>query len=179
MTLNCFLYNSPGKFIAAYRDCMRSATDVMIQFPFYGGIMGIMSASGLDKVLSNLLAQASSADTFYALAFLVTTFFNLFIPSQGGQWIVQGGILVDAANQVGAHIPYVINAYIFGDECTNLLQPLYLIPALALGMKLKEAWGLCAFLYAFWLTSNCIGLYLLPLIFLETNGFVCSRKRLS
>ena len=92
MTLNCFLYNSPGKFIAAYRDCMRSATDVMIQFPFYGGIMGMMSASGLDRVLSNLLAQASSADTFYVLTFLVTTFFNLFIPSQGGQWIVQGGI---------------------------------------------------------------------------------------
>ncbi|MGE4527235.1 MAG: TIGR00366 family protein [Rhodospirillaceae bacterium] len=167
LTLNCFLYSSPSKFLGAYRDSMRSATDVMIQFPFYGGIMGMMTASGLDKAISNMLATFGTADSFYTLSFLSAALLNLFIPSQGGQWIVQGGILTDAAQQLGAHIPYVMNAFVAGDEVTNLLQPLYLIPALALvGMKLKEAWGICAFLCVFWLGFMSIGFYVLPKIFL-------------
>lgn len=166
MTLNCFLYNSPSRFVGAYRDSMRTATDVMLQFPFYGGIMGMMTASGLDKAISNMLVNAGSAESFYTLSFLSAALLNLFIPSQGGQWIVQGGILTDAATQLGAHIPYVMNAFVAGDEVTNLLQPLYLIPALALvGMKLKEAWGLCAFICAFWLLFMSIGFYLLPMVF--------------
>lgn len=166
MTINCFLYSSPSKFVGAYRDSMRSATDVMLQFPFYGGIMGMMTASGLDKAISNMLVNAGSVDSFYTLSFLSAALLNLFIPSQGGQWIVQGGILTDAAQQLGAHLPYVMNAFVAGDEVTNLLQPLYLIPALALvGMKLKEAWGLCAFLCAFWLAFMSIGFYILPMIF--------------
>ena len=166
MTLNCFLYSSPSKFVGAYRDSMRSATDVMLQFPFYGGIMGMMTASGLDKAISNMLVNAGSVDSFYTLSFLSAALLNLFIPSQGGQWIVQGGILSDAAQQLGAHMPYVMNAFVAGDEVTNLLQPLYLIPALALvGMKLKEAWGLCAFLCAFWLLFMGVGFYILPMIF--------------
>lgn len=167
LTLNCFLYSSPSKFLGAYRDSMRSATDVMIQFPFYGGIMGMMTASGLDKAISSMLVSVGSADSFYTLSFLSAALLNLFIPSQGGQWIVQGGILTDAAQQLGAHVPYVMNAFVAGDEVTNLLQPLYLIPALALvGMKLKEAWGVCAFLCSFWLVFASIGFYVLPKIFL-------------
>ncbi len=166
MILNCFLYNSPGKFLGAYRDSMRSATDVMIQFPFYGGIMGMMTASGLGKAISALLVEIGTKDTFYMFSFLSAAILNLFIPSQGGQWIVQGPILVDAAKELGASIPYVLNAFVAGDEVTNLLQPLYLIPALALvGMKLKDAWGICAFLCVFWLLTMGIGFYVLPLIF--------------
>lgn len=166
LTLNCFLYNSPSKFVNAYRDSMRSATDVMLQFPFYGGIMGMMTASGLGRAISDLLVSIGTKETFYALSFLCAGLLNLFIPSQGGQWIVQGPILTDAANQLGAHIPYVINAFVAGDEVTNLLQPLYLIPALALvGMKLKDAWGICAFLCMFWLAFMGIGFVVLPMIF--------------
>jgi len=166
LTLNCFLYNSPSRFLNAYRDTMRSATDVMIQFPFYGGIMGMMTASGLGKAISDMLVNVGSVDSFYTLSFLSAALLNLFIPSQGGQWIVQGPILTEAANSLGAYIPYVMNAFVAGDEVTNLLQPLYLIPALALvGMKLKQAWGICAFLCMFWLLFMGIGFYVLPLMF--------------
>jgi short-chain fatty acids transporter len=166
MILNCFLYNSPSKFLSAYRNTKRSATDVMIQFPFYGGIMGMMTASGLGKAISDLLVQIGTKDSFYTLSFLSAGLLNMFVPSQGGQWIVQGPILVEAAQQLGANIPWVINAFVAGDECTNLLQPLYLIPALAIvGMKLKDAWGVCAFVCAFWLLTACVSFYILPMIF--------------
>ncbi|MGN0712285.1 MAG: TIGR00366 family protein, partial [Anaerovoracaceae bacterium] len=79
------------------------------------------------------------------------------------QIIVQGPLLLDAANQLGANSIDVINAFVYGDECTNLLQPLYLIPMLAVvNMKLKDAWGMCAFICLFWFIVVTIGYLVVP-----------------
>lgn len=165
LTLNAFLYNTPKKFVDAFKDTMRSASEVMLQFPFYGGIMGMMMASGLGKVLADFLIRIASQDTIYMYSFLSAAFVNLFIPSQGGQWIVQGPILMEAGKAMNANLPLIMNAFVSGDEVTNLLQPLYVIPALALvGMKLKEVWGFMAFICTFWLVIASIGFVVLPKI---------------
>ena len=163
LTLNAFLYNTPKKFVDAFKDTMRSASEVMLQFPFYGGIMGMMMASGLGKVLADFLIRIASQDTIYMYSFLSAAFVNLFIPSQGGQWIVQGPILMEAGKAMNANLPLIMNAFVAGDEVTNLLQPLYVIPALALvGMKLKEVWGFMAFICTFWIVIASIGFVVLP-----------------
>ncbi len=165
LTLNAFLYNTPKKFVDAFKDTMRSASEVMLQFPFYGGIMGMMMASGLGKVLADFLIRIASQDTIYMYSFLSAAFVNLFIPSQGGQWIVQGPILMEAGKAMNANLPLIMNAFVAGDEVTNLLQPLYVIPALALvGMKLKEVWGFMAFICTFWLVIASVGFVVLPKI---------------
>ena len=165
LTLNAFLYNTPKKFVDAFKDTMRSASEVMLQFPFYGGIMGMMMASGLGKVLADFLIRIASQDTIYMYSFLSAAFVNLFIPSQGGQWIVQGPILMEAGKAMNANLPLIMNAFVAGDEVTNLLQPLYVIPALALvGMKLKEVWGFMAFICTFWIVIASIGFVVLPKI---------------
>jgi short-chain fatty acids transporter len=161
---NCFLYNSPRKFFSAYRENIFLATDVMIQFPFYGGIAQMMSASGFAAVVVAGIVSISSAQSIPVWSFISAAIVNLFIPSQGGQWIVQGPLIVDATTQLGGSLPNVINAFVYGDECTNLLQPLYLIPALAVvNMKLKEVWGYCAYICVFWFVITCFGLYFIPM----------------
>lgn len=163
LTLNCFLYNTPKKFIKAIEESMKPAAQVMLQFPFYGGIMGMMSSSGLTALLANAMARISNPSTFPALAYFSAAFINLFVPSQGGQWAIQGPVLVEAAKQVGAHIPTVINAFVYGDEVTNLIQPLYVIPVLSLvNMKLKHVWGFMAFICVMWLVITTICLLVLP-----------------
>ena len=165
LTLNAFLYNTPKKFVDAFKDSTRSASEIMLQFPFYGGIMGMMSASGLGQVLADFMIKIATQDTIYMWSFLSAAFVNLFIPSQGGQWIVQGPILMEAGKALNANLPLVMNAFVHGDEVTNLLQPLYVIPALALvGMKLKEVWGFMAFICTFWLVIASIGFLYLPRI---------------
>jgi short-chain fatty acids transporter len=160
---NCFLYNSPRKFIKAYRENIFLATDVMIQFPFYGGIAQMMSSSGFAAVVVSGIVSISSARSIPVWSYISACLVNMFIPSQGGQWIVQGPLLVDATQQLGGSLPNVINAFVYGDEATNLLQPLYLIPALAVvNMKLKEVWGYCAYLCLFWFILTCLGLYFIP-----------------
>lgn len=167
LTLNTFLYNTPKKFVTAFRNSMKPATQVMMQFPFYGGIMGMMSGSGLTGILANGMIQVATARTMPFFAYLSASIVNLFVPSQGGQWIIQGPMITEAAQAVGANIPVCINAFVFGDEATNLLQPLYLIPALSLvGMKLKSVWGFTAFIWVIWFIVTTIGLLVLPGILL-------------
>lgn len=155
---NCFLYKTPRAFIESYKSNMSMACEVIVQFPFYGGIMGIMQSSGLTEVIITGIVGIATAKTLPIFSYLSAAAVNLFIPSQGGQWIVQGPLLIDAANQLGANKIDVINAFVYGDECTNLLQPLYLIPMLAVvKMKLKDAWGMCAFVCLFWAIVVTIG----------------------
>ena len=88
------------------------------------------------------------------------------MPSQGGQWIVQGPIIVEAAKALNAEMPVLLYAFVYGDEATNLIQPLYIIPALALvNMKLKEMWGFMAFIWLIWFIVTSIGLLLIPRFF--------------
>lgn len=166
LVLNFFLYNTPAKFITAYRDNLKLATDVMIQFPFYGGIAGMMAQSGMAVAVVGFFTAQSTAETIPLFTYYATSFVNLFIPSQGGQWIVQGDIMVDAAKLLGADMNLMINAFVYGDQATNLLQPLYVIPALAVvGMRLKDVWGYMAFLWCIWFVVTSVALLIVPRFF--------------
>lgn len=166
LILNFFLYNTPEKFITAYRDNLKLATDVMIQFPFYGGIAGMMAQSGMAVAVVGFFTSLSTAETMPLYTYYATSFVNLFIPSQGGQWIVQGDITVDAAMLLGADMNLVVNAFVYGDQATNLLQPLYVIPALAVvGMRLRDVWGYMAFLWCIWFVVTSVALLVIPRFF--------------
>lgn len=165
LTINCFLYNTPRAFIESHKDNMFLACEIMIQFPFYGGIMGIMQSSGLAAVIVAGMVSLGNAQTMPLITFLSASIVNLFIPSQGGQWIVQGPLVIEAAQQTGANVITCINAFVHGDEATNLLQPLYLIPALSVvNMKLKDAWGFCAFIWVFWTVLALLCFLIVPVI---------------
>jgi short-chain fatty acids transporter len=164
--INCFLFPEPHAWIEAHADSMHLATDVMLQFPFYGAIMGMMYLEGgLGSVLINAMVSVATAQTLPIFSFLSACIVNLFIPSQGGQFTVQGPLIVAAANRIqGANLVNCLNAFVYGDECTNLLQPLYVIPALSVvGMKLKDVWGFMAFICVFWVVITCLGLYFIPM----------------
>lgn len=167
LILNCFLYPTPTAFVGAHKDSMHLATEVMIQFPFYAGIAGIMSESGLAAIVVTAIVGLATAKSLPIWAYISASVVNLFIPSQGGQFIVQGPLLVDAAQQLGADVMTVINAFVYGDEATNLLQPLYIIPALALvNVKLKDVWGIMAFVWFFWTVFTILGFAIVPGILL-------------
>jgi len=167
LVLAMLLYRTPISFISAIQENMPLATQVMIQFPFYGGIMGIMASSGLTQVLADGLIGIATERTIYVFSYLSASIVNLFVPSQGGQWIVQGPVLTEAAQALNAHIPSIATSFMLGDEATNLLQPLYIIPALALvKMELKDAWGMMAFIWFCWTIVTVACLLILPPLFM-------------
>lgn len=140
--LGILLHGTPKQFLDAVLNAVKGASGIIIQFPFYAGLMGLMTTSGLAAVISDWFIAISNEFTFPMLAFLSAGIVNFFVPSGGGQWAVQGPIMLDAATQLGASLPKTAMAVAWGDAWTNMIQPFWALPALAIaGLKAKDIMG--------------------------------------
>jgi short-chain fatty acids transporter len=135
------LHGRPDRFVHACEAGIRGCTGIVLQFPLYGGIMGMMSGSGLSVALSNAFSGVG-AGAFGVLSFLSAGLLNLFIPSGGGQWAVQGPILVESALALGVAPSTAVMAMAYGDQWTNMLQPFWALPLLAItGVRARDIIG--------------------------------------
>ncbi|MGE6754923.1 short-chain fatty acid transporter [Rossellomorea sp. NPDC071047] len=142
--LGILFHGTPKRFLAAVQEAIKGASGIVIQFPFYAGIMGMMTASGLAVVMSEAFVSISNDVTFYFFAFLSAGIVNFFVPSGGGQWAVQAPIMLDAAQTLDASVAKTAMAVAWGDAWTNLIQPFWALPALAIaGLKAKDIMGYC------------------------------------
>ncbi|MEL6875981.1 MAG: TIGR00366 family protein [Pseudomonadota bacterium] len=119
---------------------------ILLHYPFYAGMMALMIGSGLVSVLAAGIVASSSADTLPFYAFLSGGLLNIFIPSGGGQWAVQGPIFIEAATALGTPHEEIVMAVAYGDQWTNLIQPFWALPMLAIaGLKVRQILGFCFF----------------------------------
>ena len=133
------LHRSFFKFLKAIDQAIGGASGILIQFPLYFGIMGIMNSSGLVQLFSDFFVSISNETTFPIFTFISAGIVNIFVPSGGGQWGVQGPIILQAATELGVSIPKSIMALAYGDQLTNMLQPFWALPLLGItGLKAKE-----------------------------------------
>ena len=133
------MHKSFFSFLKAIENAISGASGILIQFPLYFGIMGIMNHSGLVQIMSDFFVNISNETTFPIFTFISAAIVNIFVPSGGGQWAVQGPIIVEAATQLGVSIPKSVMALAYGDQLTNMLQPFWALPLLGItGLKAKE-----------------------------------------
>lgn len=127
------------KFLKAIDSAIVGSSGILIQFPLYFGIMGIMNHSGMAEIISSFFVSISNDTTFPIFTFISAGIVNIFVPSGGGQWAVQGPIIIEAASQLGVSIPKSVMALAYGDQLTNMLQPFWALPLLGItGLKAKE-----------------------------------------
>jgi len=144
LSLGIFLHGSPTKFLKSFEHSFKSAAGIAIQFPFYAGLMGIIQYSGLIDLLSELVLKVATPSSLPLLTFLSAGLVNLFVPSGGGQWVVQGPIFLKAAKDIGSNPSQIAMALAWGDAWTNLIQPFWALPILSLaGLRLKDIMGHC------------------------------------
>lgn len=125
----------------------KAAAAIIVQFPFYGALMGVMVGTGLVTTLANWFVDISSAGTLPFWAFISGGITNMFVPSGGGQWAVQGPIMMDAATQLGADHGRTAMGVAWGDAWTNMIQPFWALPLLAIaGLGIREIMGYTAVL---------------------------------
>ncbi|MFT4522883.1 MAG: short-chain fatty acids transporter [Bacteroidia bacterium] len=134
--LSLLLHRSITSFSMATEEAIKGSTSILIQFPLYAGIMGILKYSGLLVVVAQFFVDHSTTETFPFFAFLSSALVNIFVPSGGAQWQVQGPILVEAAQHLGVPINKTIMSLAYGDQLTNMLQPFWALPLLGI-TKLK------------------------------------------
>lgn len=124
------------RFKEAVGKAIGGSAGIMIQFPLYAGIMGIMLNSGLVDVFSHVFVAISNETTYPIFTFFSAGLVNMFVPSGGGQWLVQGPILIESSNALGVPLEKSIMALCYGDQITNMLQPFWALPLLGI-TKLK------------------------------------------
>lgn len=136
------LHKTPRAFLNACQSASTKVWPILIQYPLYAGIMAIMQKSGLGEILSELFVNLASAKTLPLLVFYSAGLINIFIPSGGGQWAVQGPMVIEAAKGLGADIHSTMLAVAWGDSWTNMIQPFWALPLLAIaGLKAKDIMG--------------------------------------
>ncbi|MBD1584379.1 short-chain fatty acid transporter [Pseudoalteromonas sp. S16_S37] len=142
--LAILLHQTPARLLTSLHQAITGGAGIVIQFPFYAGIMAVMVESGLAQQISSAFVSISSADTLPFWSFLSAGLVNIFVPSGGGQWAVQAPIVIPAAQMLEADIARVAMAVAWGDAWTNLVQPFWALPVLAIaGLKAKDIMGFC------------------------------------
>lgn len=138
------------------------AVPFLLQYPLYAGIAALIATSGLGAVLVQLCTTVATADTLPLFGLLSAGLLNILIPSGGAQWAVQGPVMMAAAQQLGADLPRVAMSVALGDQWTNLMQPLILLPVVTLaGVSVRVVMGYL-FVAMIW-TGIVFALALMPI----------------
>lgn len=141
------LHGNFKNFFQALKDSIGDVSGILIQFPLYFGIMGIMKDSGLAMQIAEFFVSISNAETLPIFSFISSGILNIFVLSGGGQWAIQGPIIIESSQQLNVPLPKRVMAMAYGDQITNMLQPFWALPLLAI-TKLKAHQILP---YTFWM----------------------------
>jgi short-chain fatty acids transporter len=142
LCLGLLLSNSSIHYVKLVNNAAITVGPIILQYPFYAGIMGIMADTGLINILANKIVLFSSTETLPFFSFLSGGLVNMFIPSGGGQWAVQGPVMIEAAEMLGVNPSFVVLGVAYGDQWTNMIQPFWTIPLLAIaGLHMRQIMG--------------------------------------
>ena len=142
LMVGLLLYASPARYTGEFHEAVKGSSGVILLFPFYAGIIGIMTGTGLVDTMTESLLSIATPDTFPMIAWITGGILNLFVPSAGGEWAIIGGPMMVAGAELGIPHGQTIAAYAVGDAHTNLLNPFWAIPLLAItGLRARDMFG--------------------------------------
>ena len=151
----------------AYADSIRRAAhqtgSMLLQYPMYGGIMGIMRGTGLAAAISKGFVAVATPVTLPLWAFMSSLVITLLIPSAGGHWAVDGPFVVPAALALKASVPHSIMGVAMAENVSNMLQPFWAVPVVAIaGIRIQRVMGYTAITFAVSLVIYALSLWLIP-----------------
>jgi short-chain fatty acids transporter len=149
LLLGLALHATPIAYVGAINAAARVTGPLLIQYPLYGGIMGIMTGTGLAGTIAGWFLLFSSAATLPFWSYVASIFISLFVPSGGGHWAVQGPFVVPAAAKLGASQSATAMAVAIGEEVANMVQPFWALPVLAIaGVALQRVMAYTVVVFA-------------------------------
>jgi short-chain fatty acids transporter len=157
------LWRTPAGVVAQMEDSAENIAGIIFQFPFYAGISGLLTGTVLAEVISNFFAGFATPLTWPVIGMISAGIMNIFVPSGGGQWVAQGPILLDTTQQLGMPLRTAVLIEMMGDQLTNMVQPFWAIPLLALtNLQARDIIGytMVAMLVAFVIMATTMTLLL-------------------
>jgi short-chain fatty acids transporter len=145
LMLGLIFHGRPIRYVRAFNAAARTVGPILLQFPLYGGIMGMMTGTGLAAVIAEAFVSFSNHGTLPFWTFVSSNIISMFVPSGGGHWAVQGPFMIPAAKNLGVDPALTAMATAMGEQTANMLQPFWALPVLAIaGLGIKDIMGYCA-----------------------------------
>jgi short-chain fatty acids transporter len=136
------LHWTPAAYVSAVQRAARITGSLILQYPLYGGLMGIMTGTGLAGVLAKAFLRFSTVHTLPFYTYLTSLIITLFVPSGGGHWAVQGPFAIPAARDLHASLAATTMSVAMGESVANMLQPFWALPILAIaGIPMRRVMG--------------------------------------
>jgi short-chain fatty acids transporter len=126
------LHRTPARLMRAVQDATPAVWGVILQFPFYAGIAGIITATHLNEQVAGLFVRVSTPMTFPPLVALYSAVLGVFVPSGGSKWVIEAPYVMAAAHTLKVHLGWIVSAYDLGEALANLVQPFWMLPILGL-----------------------------------------------
>lgn len=150
LSLGLVFHRSLGQFGEAFKEAASSTSPIILQFPFYAGIIAVLGSSGLGQAIIDGMTSVANKETFDIFTYWSAGVVNMLAPSGGGQWALQGPLQVPAGMALGVDPATIAMAVGWGDAWTNLIQPFWALPILSVvGLHIRHIMGYC-FLLAIW-----------------------------
>jgi short-chain fatty acids transporter len=164
LALALLVHGRPDSLVKAFYNGATTAAGLILQFPFYAGIFGVMQNTPLGAWIGHLFVSISSPRTFPLIVYLYSSVVNLFVPSGGSKWLIEAPYLLPAASQLGVSVSTTVLAYAYGDSTTNMIQPFWAIPILAVTrMRFGDILGYTTLVCAACFIVSVIAMLLIPL----------------
>ena len=132
LLLGFLLHGTPARLMKAVQDATPAVWGIILQFPFYAGIAGVITGTQLNQQLASVFVQASTAETFPALVAVYSAVLGVFVPSGGSKWVIEAPYVMAAAHELQVHLGWVVASYDLGEALANLVQPFWMLPILGL-----------------------------------------------
>jgi short-chain fatty acids transporter len=157
------LQRSPIAYADVIRRAARQTGSMLLQYPIYGGIMGIMIGTGLASTIAQTFVTIATPATLPLWSYLSSLIITLLIPSAGGHWAVQGPFVLPAALSLHASLPHTAMGVAMAENVSNMLQPFWAVPVVAIaGIKIQRVMGYTAVTFVVSLVIYAAALWLLP-----------------
>src|SRR5512146_531695 len=136
LTAGLLLHWRPRRFVRAVSQSVPATGGVLIQFPFYAVIFGMIVGTGITEWLAHLFTSVTTHGTFPLLVALYSAILGIFVPSGGSKWVIEAPYIMQAANAHQVHLGWVVQIYNAAEALPNLVNPFWMLPLLGI-LKLK------------------------------------------
>jgi short-chain fatty acids transporter len=142
ITVGMLLHWRPKRFLKAVAQSVPATGGVLIQFPFYAVIFGMIVGTGINKWLADLFVVITTKETYPLLVALYSAVLGVFIPSGGSKWVIEAPYVLQAAIQHNVNLGWVVQIYNAAEALPNLLNPFWMLPLLGLlSVKARDLVG--------------------------------------
>jgi len=132
LLLGIFFHRTPHGLMRAVQEATPAVWGVILQFPFYAGIAGVITTTHLNERIADAFVRVSTPSTFPALVAIYSAVLGVFVPSGGSKWVIEAPYVMAAAHTLKVHLGWVVTSYDLGEALANLVQPFWMIPILAM-----------------------------------------------